>query len=68
MNLKKLALIGSLAGLSGCYTVPVRSVVVAPAVVTPAPVVVTPSPFVVPAYPVYCPLWFRPRFHHRCRW
>ena len=77
MNIKKLALIGSLAGLTGCYTVPVRRVVVAPAVVTPAPVVVTPAPVVVTPAPVvapavvvpaHYPLWVGPHFHHRHRW
>ena len=76
MNIKRLALISSLAGLSGCYTVPARTVVVeptvvgpAPVVVTPAPVVVAPAPVVAPAVvvPVYRPLW-RPHFYHRCRW
>ena len=74
MNIKKLALIGSLAGLTGCYTVPVRTVVVEPAVVTPAPVVVTPAPVVAPVVapavvvPAYRPLWIGPHFHHRHRW
>ena len=70
MNIKKLALISSLAGLTGCYTVPVRGVVVAPAVVTPAPVVVTPAPVVAPAVvvPAYRPLWVGPHCHPRYRW
>ena len=64
-NLKKLALVAGLAGLTGCYTYGPEH-----AVVAPAPVMVAPTPVVVPApvmVPTYRPLWHGPHFHHRHR-
>ena len=73
MNIKKLALISGLAGLSGCYTP--RAVVVSPAVVKPVPLVVAPAPVVVRPVmvPVVAPVYHRPvwsayRFYPRVIW
>ena len=65
-NIKVLTAVAGVAGLSGCYTVPVETQVVATPVATPAPVVV--APVVAPAPVVVRPAWgwgpyWRPYFH-----
>ena len=69
MNIKKnirlMCAMAGIAGVSGCYTVPVETHAVVAPVAAPAPVVVT--PVVAPAPVVVAPAWgwgyWRPHFH-----
>jgi len=65
MNIKKLALIGSLASaLSGCVAYDTgNGVTVAP--LAPTPVIVTPTPAVVTS--AFLPLWWAPCLNYYCR-
>ena len=70
MNIKKLALIGSLAALAGCSGTSDEAVYVVPQPTLVAPIVVQP-PVVMPVVsPIYCyprPVYyhhFGHRFHH----